>query len=344
MTEQTDNSAGKSAAAMMLNQLSSIPDSAPAYDRRGNLVSRVASGNIPWKELYYSYDHENQLTCVQTDTYYTPESYRFKVEFVYDGQSRVRIKRNYIYDPYGRYMAGAGTLLTSNVMWFSSKPWVSFLGTSATSGLYYYGYRLYDPYLQRWLNRDPTGENGGVNLFRYVRNKPVIRLDPDGRFSVPPWARWPGGIGLVVAVLWAGDALWHCDRACVYWMDGTLARARIEANTIAAGDSTHNDEGSRADSLVHCIAACRLARDPGNCGTSQRALDSLQARENRQTLPSMMDTLNNIQGYSIGMAGKNPDACARDCTRELNAGSLLGINPDSGQLEPWPPHEYFPVR
>jgi RHS repeat-associated protein len=35
-------------------------------------------------------------------------------------------------------------------MRFSSKPWVGFAG-SATSGLYYYGYRFYDPYLQRWV-------------------------------------------------------------------------------------------------------------------------------------------------------------------------------------------------
>ena len=35
-------------------------DSAPTYDQRGNLVSRTASGNIPWKELYYTYDHENR--------------------------------------------------------------------------------------------------------------------------------------------------------------------------------------------------------------------------------------------------------------------------------------------
>ena len=250
-------------------------DSAPTYDQRGNLVSRAASGNIPWKELYYTYDHENRLTSVATDTYYTPESYRFKVELVYDGQSRMRIKRNYvwsgggwygsggetrylydgllivqernnsnvptvtyirgrdlsgsldgaggiggvlarshgyssgswtyhnfyhadgngnvtalvnssgtlqasyIYDPYGRYLSGTGALLTSNVMRFSSKPWGAFL-SSTTSGLYYYGYRFYDPYLQRWLNRDPLGEAGGMNIYIGFSNCPLTWVDPFG--------------------------------------------------------------------------------------------------------------------------------------------------------------------
>jgi RHS repeat-associated protein len=64
-------------------------------------------------------------------------------------------------------------------MRFSSKPWVGFAG-SATSGLYYYGYRFYDPYLQRWVNRDPIGEFGGLNLYGYVGNNPINEFDPYG--------------------------------------------------------------------------------------------------------------------------------------------------------------------
>jgi RHS repeat-associated protein len=284
LNKRTNNTTVETFTVNALNQLTSIPDSTPAYDRRGNLVSRAASGNIPWKELYHTYDHENRLTCVQTDTYYTPESYRFKVEFVYDGQGRMRIKRNYIwsgdgwygsggetrylydgmlivqerdagnvptvtytrgrdlsgtvdgaggiggllarshgyssgswayhnfyhsdgngnvtalvnsrgtlqasyiYDPYGRYLSGTGTLLTSNVMRFSSKPWVSFLRSSATSGLYYYGYRFYDPYLQRWLNRDPVEEWGGSNLYCVLGNSPASNVDSDGLTWASNWS------------------------------------------------------------------------------------------------------------------------------------------------------------
>jgi len=36
--------------------------------------------------------------------------------------------------------------------------------------LYYYGYRYYDPELGRWINREPFGENGGLNLYGFVGN------------------------------------------------------------------------------------------------------------------------------------------------------------------------------
>lgn len=38
----------------------------------------------------------------------------------------------------------------------------------------------YDPLEGRWLQRDPIGENGGINLYGYVYNNPVIGIDPLG--------------------------------------------------------------------------------------------------------------------------------------------------------------------
>jgi len=48
------------------------------------------------------------------------------------------------------------------------------------TGLYYYGYRYYQPWAGRWLSSDPAGTMDGLNLFRMVRNNPVIFVDPDG--------------------------------------------------------------------------------------------------------------------------------------------------------------------
>ncbi len=42
------------------------------------------------------------------------------------------------------------------------------------------GYRFYDPTLQRWLTRDPLGEAGGINLYGFVGNDPISRVDPLG--------------------------------------------------------------------------------------------------------------------------------------------------------------------
>jgi len=273
LAKRTNNTTVETFTVNALNQLTTIPNSTPSYDRRGNLVQRYFPAG-PQYYWTYSYDHENQLTSVATDTASTLEAYRFKVEFTYDGQGRLRLRKDYTwvsgawnlasevrylydgmllvqerngsnvptvtytrgrdlsgtlagaggiggllarshgysggnwsshnfyhadgngnvtalvnsggalqasykYDPYGRYLAGGGALAGANVLRFSSKPWVGFAG-STSSGLYYYGYRFYDPYLQRWVNRDPLGEKADRNLYRFAACNPLRYYDPYG--------------------------------------------------------------------------------------------------------------------------------------------------------------------
>ncbi len=270
LARRTNNTTVESFGVNVLNQLTTLPNGAASYDRRGNLVSRTFSSGV-WYALTYTYDHENQLTSVATDTTSTYPTYRFKVEFGYDGAGRLRVKKDYTwsagnwalaaenrylydglllvqernasntprvtytrgrdlsgslagaggiggllarshgysggnwtshnfyhadgngnvtalvnsagtlqasykYDPYGRWLSGAGSLASANVLRFSSKPWVGFAG-STTDGLYSYGYRFYDPSLQRWPNRDPIGERGGMNLYGFVGNSPLNKVD-----------------------------------------------------------------------------------------------------------------------------------------------------------------------
>jgi RHS repeat-associated protein len=54
---------------------------------------------------------------------------------------------------------------------FSTKP------LDAETGLYYYGYRFYDPVTGRWPSRDRIGEKGGVNLYGFVGNDGVVYVD-----------------------------------------------------------------------------------------------------------------------------------------------------------------------
>ncbi|EIR42998.1 RHS repeat-associated core domain protein [Yersinia pestis PY-34] len=48
------------------------------------------------------------------------------------------------------------------------------------TGLYYYGYRYYQPWLGRWLSADPAGTIDGLNLYRMVRNNPIRWRDNNG--------------------------------------------------------------------------------------------------------------------------------------------------------------------
>lgn len=54
------------------------------------------------------------------------------------------------------------------------------------TGLYYYGYRYYAPWLQRWLNSDPLGDIDGPNRYLFTVNNPVSKLDFFGANSTPP--------------------------------------------------------------------------------------------------------------------------------------------------------------
>ncbi|WP_139139919.1 RHS repeat-associated core domain-containing protein, partial [Pseudomonas monteilii] len=48
------------------------------------------------------------------------------------------------------------------------------------TGLYYYGYRYYQPWVGRWLSADPAGTVDGLNLYLMVRNNPVTLVDEKG--------------------------------------------------------------------------------------------------------------------------------------------------------------------
>jgi len=61
-------------------------------------------------------------------------------------------------------------------------PW-RFCSKRSTGNLIFFGMRFYDPALKRWLTPDPSGFADGPNLYLYVCNNPLRRLDLFGLFS-----------------------------------------------------------------------------------------------------------------------------------------------------------------
>jgi len=108
------------------------------------------------------------------------------------------IVAQYLYNPYGKLVGEWGGMADANKYRFSSKEW------DPLSGMYYYGFRFYDPNLQRWPNHDPIGEPGfevmqrdspysthpfiqipvelteGPNIYEFVGNDPLQGIDPFG--------------------------------------------------------------------------------------------------------------------------------------------------------------------
>jgi RHS repeat-associated protein len=140
----------------------------------GGLLARTDNTKLAAPDPYvpasvlYHVDGNGNVTCL-----------------IYPNQT---IAAKYLYDPYGNMLSMYGSLADANIYRFSSKEW------NANSGLYCYLYRYYDSNLQRWLNRDPIGENGfetirkrhvlaslgEPNLFQFVYNDPLSDYDPFG--------------------------------------------------------------------------------------------------------------------------------------------------------------------
>lgn len=103
----------------------------------------------------------------------------------YDGNGNVSeyltstgtVSAHFEYDPFGGTVVNTDTSGLFDVR-FSTKQ------QDVATGLYYYGYRYYDPVTGRWPSRDPLGERGGMNLYGFVYNEPLSQIDLCGLTSV----------------------------------------------------------------------------------------------------------------------------------------------------------------
>jgi RHS repeat-associated protein len=162
----------------------------------------------------------------QTNTYYPCMDANGNIMGLVNATAGTLTSR-YDYDPFGARVTdtgptgGNGQRIELCPFGFSTKY------TDSETGLAYYGYRVYDPPNGRWLNRDPIGEQGGINLYEMVGNDIVNGWDYLGLLEV-----------LVVTSKDVGAAVdW------LAWHAATAAKA--------LGENDHHEYGGTI-----CVACC----------------------------------------------------------------------------------------
>ncbi len=78
----------------------------------------------------------------------------------------------YVYDDFGAFRDVTEAI--SNPYAFTGREY------DLAVDLIYYRARWYDPFVGRFLTRDPAGMADGPNVYAYVANNPVSRKDPSG--------------------------------------------------------------------------------------------------------------------------------------------------------------------
>ena len=124
------------------------------------------------------------MTCWQENGMKVKEHLYFmhdalkNVTSIFDGQHTRRAR--YEYAPFGGLLTAEGDMAQENKFRFSCE------FSDDELGLVYYNYRHLNPADGRWINRDPIAEQGGWNLYGFIKNK-LFLYDKNGLFYQPDY-------------------------------------------------------------------------------------------------------------------------------------------------------------
>jgi RHS repeat-associated protein len=201
---------------------------------RGNDLSGTLEGAGGIGGLLARTTYGQELPGAPTTAFYHADGNGNIIALIYPDQ---QLAAKYLYDPFGNMLAMSGPLMSFNKYRFSSKEW------SDNSGLYYYGYRLYDPNLERWPNRDPFDERGfqllrfhqtagfgeAENPYLFARNDPIVVYDPVGLDPNVPSGPVLIGTGIIGAIL----DVYAMSRGCDTIGPGQEAFGRTPSSQLA---------------------------------------------------------------------------------------------------------------
>jgi RHS repeat-associated protein len=194
------------------------------YDNRGQLLC-VMDGNAKVvRNIIYSGASILALGTAATGYSYPLFDMTGNVTALLNSAGQV--KASYRYLPFGR-MEVTGTP-GDNPFTYSGIFGVQHQG----EGLYAMGQRFYDASISRFLHRDPLGIAGGINLYAYADNSPVLLSDPRG--EVP----WPA----LLAAAWLGSKIYNAYGAYKHGKDAAKKAGETLDELKKTGDSFADTE------------------------------------------------------------------------------------------------------
>jgi RHS repeat-associated protein len=185
-------------------------------------------------------------------------------------------------------------------------------------GMWYYKARIYSPTLGRFMQTDPVGYSGGINLYLYVGDDPLNNSDPAGTVCIP--------------VLNSGSEF--CQRANVYevWARSpalggktdffaaaaSVSRALANVDLPFAGLRVDNKTREFLSATGRALAAANSSRAQAMMngqiygGVSRSAIDRDWVRFEQQRVQLRLDSLSTgdrksvVSNVNSVMNGTNP--------------------------------------